>query len=177
MRLVGMPRGDRQFGDRPDRGQSLAAEAERRDRQQIVAVKLGSGVALDREVEVGARHALAVVADADEPAAAAVGQHLDAARAGIERILDELLDHARRPLHHLAGGDAVDQGFGKLADGHVNSLRPIRTLARRHNAGDRLGASPPRRRGPYPQSVFMGFRFRGNDQFSIPAPAFPAAGA
>ena len=56
--------------------------------------------------------------DANEPPAAAVGEHVDAARAGIERVLDQLLDHARRTLDHLAGGDAVDDGFGKLADGH-----------------------------------------------------------
>ena len=41
------------------------------------------------------------------------------ARAGIERILDELLDHAGRPLHHLAGGDAVDDALGQLADWHA----------------------------------------------------------
>ena len=71
-----------------------------------------------RELEIGARHALAVVGDADQPAAAAVGEHVDAARAGIERVLDQFLDHARRPLDHLAGGDAVDDGLGQLADGH-----------------------------------------------------------
>ena len=75
-------------------------------------------MALDREREIGARHALAVVGDADQPAAAAVGEHVDALRAGVERVLDQFLDHARRPLDHLAGGDAVDDGFGKLADGH-----------------------------------------------------------
>ena len=40
-------------------------------------------------------------------------------RAGIERVLDQFLDDARRPLDHLARGDAVDEGFGKLADGHL----------------------------------------------------------
>ena len=40
-------------------------------------------------------------------------------RAGVERVLDQLLDDARRPLDHLAGGDAVDGGFGQLADGHA----------------------------------------------------------
>ena len=39
-------------------------------------------------------------------------------RAGVERVFDELLHDARRPLDHLAGGDAVDGGFGQLADGH-----------------------------------------------------------
>ena len=75
-------------------------------------------MAFDREREVGARHALAVVGDADEAPAAAVGEHVDAACAGVERVLDQLLDHARRTLDHLAGGDAVDDGLGKLADGH-----------------------------------------------------------
>ena len=30
----------------------------------------------------------------------------------VERVLDQFLDHARRPLDHLAGGDAVDHRFG-----------------------------------------------------------------
>ena len=78
-------------------------------------------MALDRERKIGARHALAVVGNADQPAAAAVGEHVDAARAGVECVFDQLLDHARRPLDHLAGGDAVDHRFGQLADGHSHS--------------------------------------------------------
>ena len=42
--------------------------------------------------------------------------------AGIERVLDQLLHHARRTLDHLAGGDAVDHGFGELANGHGDLL-------------------------------------------------------
>ena len=113
VRLAGVARRDRQPRHRADRGQRLAAEAERADLQQIVAVELGGGVALDREREVGPRHAGAVVGDADQPAAAAVGRDLDPRRAGVERVLDQFLDHARRPLDHLAGGDAVDQWFRK----------------------------------------------------------------
>ena len=49
--------------------------------------------------------------------------------AGVERVLDQFLDHARRALDHFAGGDAVDHGFGKLADGHgavdMNSLTAL----------------------------------------------------
>ncbi len=103
---------------RADRRQRLAAEAERADVEQVVVGELRGGVALDREREIVARHAGAVVGDADQAAAAAVGDDLDLGRAGIERVLDQLLDHARRPLDHLAGGDAVDGGFGELADGH-----------------------------------------------------------
>src|SRR5215510_281469 len=76
-------------------------------------------MALDREVEIVARHAFAVVADADQAPAAAVGEHLDAARAGIECVLDELLHHAGRTFHHFARGDAVDHGLGELADRHL----------------------------------------------------------
>ena len=75
--------------------------------------ELGGRVALDREHQVVAGHAAAVVGDADEPPAAAVGDDLDARRAGVERVLDQLLDDARRPLDHLAGGDAVDDGGGR----------------------------------------------------------------
>ncbi len=79
-------------------------------------------MALNRELEIGARHAAAVVADADQPPPAAVGDDLDPGRAGVERVLDQFLDDARRPLDHLAGGDAVDQIFRKLADGHGGPL-------------------------------------------------------
>jgi len=75
-------------------------------------------VPLDREHEILTAHALAVVGNADQPAAAGFGDHLDVAGAGIERVLDELLDDARRTLDHLARRDAVDDGFVELADRH-----------------------------------------------------------
>src|ERR1700736_1335636 len=93
---------------------------------------------VDREFEIGAAHALAVVGDADQAAAAAIGEHVDAGRAGIERVLDQFLDHARRTLDHLAGGDAIDGGWIKLADGHSRlkwanraslvACRPVREI-------------------------------------------------
>src|SRR5216684_329867 len=78
MRLARVARRDRQARHRADRGQRLAPEAERADGQKIVVVELRGGVALDREREIGARHALAVVGDPDEAPAAAVGRDLDA---------------------------------------------------------------------------------------------------
>ena len=69
-------------------------------------------MALDREREVGGIHAAAVIGDADQAAAAARQHHLDLARAGVERILDQFLDDRRRALDHFARGDAVDEGFG-----------------------------------------------------------------
>src|SRR5262249_50276543 len=40
-------------------------------------------------------------------------------------ILNQLLDHARGTFDHLAGGDAVDDLFGKLADGHGASVQTL----------------------------------------------------
>ncbi len=63
------------------------------------------------EFKIRADHPLAVVRDADQPPATPIRQHIDAARAGIERIFDQLLDDTCRPLNHLAGGDPVDDSL------------------------------------------------------------------
>ena len=104
--------------DGADGRQCLAAEAERRDVEEVVAVELRRGVALDAKREVGRVHAVAVIGDADERKSAIDRDDLDLARAGVDGVLDQLLDHARRPLHHLAGGDAVHGLRAQLADRH-----------------------------------------------------------
>ena len=92
---------------------------------------------LDAEIRVG-RDAGAVVTHLDQVQAAARGHHLDALRAGIERVLDQLLHHARRALDHLAGGDLVDHRLGKLADRH-GPIIPGFARAREGNRGRRSG--------------------------------------
>jgi hypothetical protein len=143
VRLAFVARRDRKPRHSADRGQCLAAEAERRDGDKILVGKLRGGVPLNGEREVVTRHALAVVADADEPAAAAVGEDVDAARAGIECVLDEFLDHARRTLDHLAGGDAVDHCFGELANGHGDSLDATKSSGASGVAGGQSARSMP----------------------------------
>ena len=60
----------------------------------------------------------------------------------VERVLDQLLHHARRPLDHLAGGDAVDGLGPELADGHVRFTRhPGRSDASQRRAALRSGTS------------------------------------
>src|SRR6185295_1941528 len=78
VRLSGVPRGDGETRDRANRWQGLAAKAKRADIEQVVVRQLRGGVALDREREIVARHAGAVIADVDQPPAPAVGQNLDA---------------------------------------------------------------------------------------------------
>ena len=75
-------------------------------------------MALDREREVLGVHAAAVVDDADQRPPARFDRDLDALRAGVERVLDELLDRRGRPLDDFAGGDAVDQQRVEATDGH-----------------------------------------------------------
>ncbi len=118
MRLAGMARGDGEFRDRADRGQRLAAKAQRADLQQILVVELGSGVAIHRKRKIAIGHAAAIVSNADPPPAAAIGEDVDPACAGIDGIFHQLLDHARGTLDHFAGGDAIDDLFGELADRH-----------------------------------------------------------
>ena len=78
------------------------------DPDQLVVVELGGGMALDRQRQLLGRHAAAVVGHGDQRAAAPRSARCDARRAGIERVLDQLLDHRGRPLDHLAGSDPVD---------------------------------------------------------------------
>ena len=71
---------------------------------------------LDREPRVLGRHPAAVVADEQALDAAAVDLDLDPRGAGVERVLDELLDDRGRPLDDLAGGDPVDHLSGEAAN-------------------------------------------------------------
>ncbi len=75
-------------------------------------------MAVYRERQIGCGHAAAIVGNADPPPSAAIGKDVDPAGAGVDSVFNEFLDHARRTFDHLAGGDAVDDLFGELADGH-----------------------------------------------------------
>ena len=60
--------------------------------------------------------AVAVVGDPDQPLAAVGIGDVDAPRAGVERVLDQLLHRRGRALHHLARRDAVGGRRVELAD-------------------------------------------------------------
>ena len=110
LRLAGVAGRDGEPRHRADRGQRLAAKAERADLQQVVAGELGGGVALDRERR-GRRGVMPAPSSVTRisrrpPPSVAISMRR---RAGVERVLDQFLDDARRPLDHLAGGDAVDE--------------------------------------------------------------------
>ena len=110
---------DRQPRDRGDGRQRLTAKAERFNEFErfILAEQafgqLGRCVPFERQRHLRAVHAAAIVRDLDQPEAPGAEANGDAARAGIDGVLDDLLQRAGGPFHHLAGGDAVDQGFGE----------------------------------------------------------------
>ena len=69
-------------------------------------------MALECEREFVARDSAAVVGHADATHAALLELHLDRARAGIDRVLEHLLEHRGRAFDYLAGGNLVDQQVG-----------------------------------------------------------------
>jgi hypothetical protein len=72
----------------------------------------------DGQGQILGRHADAIVGNDDEAGAALAQRDIDASGTGIDGILDQLLDRRRRTLHHLAGGDAVDESLRQPTDGH-----------------------------------------------------------
>src|SRR5579885_3110562 len=118
MSLCACARRDPQSRHRADRGQRLAAETEGRDRLEVLQRSdLARGMSADGNRQLGTEQAAAVIADTDVTDAAAPDIDLDAARAGIQAILHQLLDDRSRTLDDLAGRDLVDQLIRKNADG------------------------------------------------------------
>ena len=81
-----------------------------RDAEQVVvAVELAGRVRRERQRQLVRRDAAAVVDHADQRPPAVFDFDDDLRRPGVDRILDQFLHDRRRPLDHLAGGDAVDE--------------------------------------------------------------------
>src|SRR5690606_14850465 len=121
--VIGAPAAQRHPGDRGDGWQGLAAEAEPAYVVNVLA-ELGGAMARKGQRQLVRRHAGSVVAHPDQVEAATGGGDLDAPGAGVERILEKLLDDARRALDHLAGRDLIDDRIGKLPDAHDAVTRP-----------------------------------------------------
>ena len=115
------PRRDLEPCRRPDAGQCLAAEPERRDPHQRVPVvrpvrQLAGAVPLHRQQQVVGLHAAPVILDHDPLDPAALQRHGHARRPGVQRVLHQLLHRRSRSLDHLAGRDAVHQALRQSLD-------------------------------------------------------------
>ena len=129
----------RQAGDCGDRGERLAAKAHGRDRLQVLeAADLAGGVARERERQLVARDAGAVVFHLDAAHAALVERHGDAGCPGVEAVLEQLLEHRGRPLDHFAGRDLRDEELRQHADGAHHGI----IESARWNSSPRCGTSP-----------------------------------
>ena len=116
--LVGRPGGEGEAGYGGDGRQRLPPEAEGVDVLDVVHIPdLAGGVPLDAEQGVVARHAAAVVGHDHRLAPARHHLDVDLRGAGIQGVFDQLLQHRGGPLHHLAGGDLVDDLLGQELDG------------------------------------------------------------
>jgi hypothetical protein len=106
------------------RRQRFTAEPERAHRFEVLdAPDLAGRVVREREGELVARDAGAVVTHTAERDTAGLDIDLDATRAGIEAVLDQLFYDRRGTLYDLAGRDLVDQLFGQDPDGHATASR------------------------------------------------------
>ena len=110
--IVRAPARDREPRDGADRGERFTAEPQCRRALEVFQRRdLAGGVARERERQIVALDARAVVHHLEAPHSAL--DEIDAHRlgAGIEAVLHQLLQSRGGPFHHLAGGDLVDQEF------------------------------------------------------------------
>ena len=92
-----------------DRREGLATETERSDPFEVIGdAELAGGVRSDRQGKVLGVDAGAVVHDPHEAHAPLLERDGDPRRTGVECVLEEFLDDARRTFDHLAGSDPVD---------------------------------------------------------------------
>jgi hypothetical protein len=75
-----------------------------------------------------------VVPNANQPAAASLEFHLNAPRARVQRIFDELFNHRRGTFDNLAGSDLINEGIGQKLDGQ---WRPRRAFSHKALQGVR----------------------------------------
>ena len=105
-----------------DRGQRLAAKAERADGLQIIERgDLAGRVTGQRQRQFRGRDAAAVIAHAHQADAATLDVDFDAPGAGVQAVFDDFLDDRRRPLDHFAGSDLVNEFAGEYADSHAGA--------------------------------------------------------
>src|SRR5437762_886006 len=111
-----------------ERKRDLGARQRDAPEELVAVAELGGFAAQElaarrRKWQVVARAAGAVVLDLDALCAPLVERHGDAARVRVEAVLEQLLEHRRGPLDHLAGGDLADQEIGQDANRwHAKSI-------------------------------------------------------
>ena len=118
VRRVLAARADGEPRYRGDGGERFASEAHGRHRLEVGEARdLARRVAHESERQLVRRDAVAVVFDLDAAHAAFVERDADHARAGVDAVLHQLLQHRGRALHHFAGRDLAHEKLRQHADG------------------------------------------------------------
>src|SRR5262249_7541883 len=106
--LFGSSRLQNHAGYGGNRGQSLTAEPKSVDVEQVFGVlDLRGCVAFESQEGIVAHHARSIVDHLDELLASGFDLPFNARGAGIERVLEKLLQYGCRTFHHLASRDFV----------------------------------------------------------------------
>ena len=99
--------GDLQSGNGTDGRQCFATKAQAANIQKIIC-EFGGAMPFNRKFKVVDRHARTVVGDPHQRLAAGGSRDFNACGTRVDRIFNEFLDDARRPLDHLTGRNTVD---------------------------------------------------------------------
>ena len=128
--LTGHTRGQCQPRHGGNTGQRFAAKPQRRDGSKLFqAGDLAGGVARERDPQFRRCDTHPVVAHAAQPRAALLHLHHDPSRACVQAVLDQFLDHRGGALHHLAGGNLVDQVVGQQLNRHCMAANTLRVFS------------------------------------------------
>src|SRR5690606_31713284 len=138
-------RNEGQARHRGDGGQGLAAKPHRRHGFEFFqCVDLAGGMSRQGKAEFVLWNTAAIVADGDAAYAAAIEPDLDALRARIEGVFEDLFQHRRRALDDLAGGDLADEKVRERGNGAA--WRHGTELLQWHRAHP--SSAPPARQAP-----------------------------
>ncbi len=88
-------------------------------------------MAFEGEQRIVAKHAAAIVDDANQSPAARLDFHANNGGAGVERILEEFFDDGSGAFDYFSGGDFVGDLVGKNANPAQGSMVTVRRFQRR----------------------------------------------
>jgi len=118
LRVSGGARAQGQVGDRGDRGQGLAPEAQGGHRLQLrQGGDLAGRMALQGQWQLVGRDAVAVVGHQDAADAAAVQADFDGPGAGVQGVFQQFLQHGGGAFDDFARGDLADEDVGQGGNG------------------------------------------------------------
>ncbi len=133
--LLGGAREHAHLRDRGNGCQGLAPEPHGRHRFEVMQVAdLAGRVAAQRNGQLFARNAAAIVFDGDQPHTTGEQAHGDAGGTCIERIVDQLAHDGGGALDHLAGRDLADQLIGQILDGTARGRSAAATVGCRRQS-------------------------------------------